>query len=357
MPVKLLVSARVAVPALIGWLRPVILLPPSVLAELPPEHLELILAHELAHLRRCDYLLNLLQTAIETLLFYHPAVWWVSYQIRMERESCCDEQVTATGNRLSYARALTALAELCREPRRLGSSDLALRADGGSFSARIRRVLKRPESSKAATPAWLGGLAALVLIAAMAATMAWAGKASNNEAAAETASTSRKKQRGRRPRPVQQQSPSSLAGSVAVPLSEEQRTAIARQIADVLDKAVAEHAEDAAVLAKLPFGTQSYQEGKDHTNRLMTWPAAIQSFRVSPDAKYNAACVQAAAKYLDDKRPQYRAAVCELLAYTFPCQIVDEGLLPRIAGCLGDFRQHWPGGTSSWGSETLISAG
>ena len=179
-PVRLLVSARVAVPALIGWLRPVILLPASVLAELPLQHLELILAHELAHLRRCDYLLNLLQTAIETLLFYHPAVWWVSRQIRVERESCCDEQAAAAGDRLSYARALTALAELCREPR-LASPGLALRADGGPFSARTRRVLKRPVRDTAATPARLGGLAALVLIAAMAGTMAWAGKASNNE--------------------------------------------------------------------------------------------------------------------------------------------------------------------------------
>ncbi len=165
-PVKLLVSARVAVPTLIGWLRPVILVPASVLAELPPQQLELILAHELAHLRRCDYLLNLVQTAIETLLFYHPAVWWVSRQIRVERESCCDEQAAAAGDRLAYARALASLAELCRQPR-LASPGLALGADGGSLSARIRRVLGLPSDTSFPTARSAGAILAMVAILAI----------------------------------------------------------------------------------------------------------------------------------------------------------------------------------------------
>ncbi len=103
--VKLVVSVEVAVPTLLGWLWPLVILPAAVLAELPPRQLEMILAHELAHLRRCDYLWNLVQTAIETLLFYHPAVWWVARQIRAEREMCCDQQaVAALGDRLGYAR-------------------------------------------------------------------------------------------------------------------------------------------------------------------------------------------------------------------------------------------------------------
>ncbi|MGA2064387.1 MAG: M56 family metallopeptidase [Thermoguttaceae bacterium] len=167
-PVKLLVSARVAVPTLIGWLRPVILVPASVLAELPPQQLELILAHELAHLRRCDYLLNLVQTAVETLLFYHPAVWWVSRQIRVERENCCDELAAAAGDRLLYARALASLAELCRQPPCLASSGLALGAAGGSLSARIRRVLRLPgEATISAAPS-AGAILALVAILATA---------------------------------------------------------------------------------------------------------------------------------------------------------------------------------------------
>src|SRR6185437_10408116 len=81
--VRLLESAAVRVPAVVGWLRPAILLPVGLLGGIAPEQLELILAHELAHIRRRDFLANLLQTAIETGLFYHPAVWWVSRTVRV----------------------------------------------------------------------------------------------------------------------------------------------------------------------------------------------------------------------------------------------------------------------------------
>src|SRR5258708_16026583 len=86
-------------------------LPASAVTGLSPTQLELILAHELAHIRRRDYLVNLLQTAVESLLFYHPAVWWVSRRMRIEREHCCDDlAVAAGGNAARYARALAALA-------------------------------------------------------------------------------------------------------------------------------------------------------------------------------------------------------------------------------------------------------
>ncbi len=80
--VTLLESGRVDVPTVIGWIRPVILLPASALSGLAPQQLEAILAHELAHVRRHDYVVNLLQTLVETVLFYHPAVWWLSRRIR-----------------------------------------------------------------------------------------------------------------------------------------------------------------------------------------------------------------------------------------------------------------------------------
>ena len=90
-PVKLLASQIAHVPMAIGWLRPVILLPISVMTGLDEDQLRAILAHELAHIRRYDYLVNILQSAIEVLLFYHPAVWWLSHRIRAERENCCDD--------------------------------------------------------------------------------------------------------------------------------------------------------------------------------------------------------------------------------------------------------------------------
>jgi beta-lactamase regulating signal transducer with metallopeptidase domain len=137
-PVRLLVSPRVDVPAVLGWLRPVVLAPVAALSGLPPEHVEALLAHELAHIRRHDYLINILQGIVETLLFYHPAVWWVSQQIRNERELCCDDlAVAATSDVLTYARALAEL-EACRPSR----MQTAVAADGGSLLQRIARLLE-----------------------------------------------------------------------------------------------------------------------------------------------------------------------------------------------------------------------
>ncbi|MDB6018358.1 MAG: TonB domain/peptidase domain protein [Pedosphaera sp.] len=140
-PVRLLQSALVEVPTVIGWLRPVILLPASCLVGLSPTQLESILAHELAHIRRHDYLVNLLQSAVETLLFYHPAVWWVSRRIRHERENCCDDlAVRVCGDRAVYARALATLEELRATP-----PQLALAANGAPLLDRIRRLAGRPD--------------------------------------------------------------------------------------------------------------------------------------------------------------------------------------------------------------------
>jgi len=135
--VRLAVSTNVSVPSVVGWLKPIILIPPSTIAGLTPLQLELILAHELAHIRRQDYLWNLMQLAVETLLFYHPVVRWVSHQGRLEREQCCDDMVVEKqGNAVEYARALTELESL-RHPR----SALLLGANGGQVLVRIHRLL------------------------------------------------------------------------------------------------------------------------------------------------------------------------------------------------------------------------
>jgi beta-lactamase regulating signal transducer with metallopeptidase domain len=111
--VRVLTASLPGGPSVIGWIKPVILIPAATIAGLTPEQLEMILAHELAHIRRFDYLVNLGQMLIETLLFYHPAVWWVSARIRQERELCCDDvAVGVCGNPISYVRALTALEKL-----------------------------------------------------------------------------------------------------------------------------------------------------------------------------------------------------------------------------------------------------
>jgi len=135
--VRVLISTIAEVPSVIGCLRPVILLPAASLMGLTPVQLEAVLAHELAHIRRLDYFMNILQMVTETLLFYHPAVWWTSRRIRLERELCCDDlAVRSCGDALTYARALTALEKL-----RVETPGLAMASTNGPLLYRIQRIL------------------------------------------------------------------------------------------------------------------------------------------------------------------------------------------------------------------------
>jgi len=137
--VRLLRSLRVEAPMVVGWIRPVILVPAAAFTGLSPAQIEAVLAHEMAHIRRCDFLVNLVQSIVETLLFFHPAVWWLSSRLRAERELCCDDTAVAfCGDRAVYARALATLEGL-RQP---APAELRLGADGGSLMTRIRRLLQ-----------------------------------------------------------------------------------------------------------------------------------------------------------------------------------------------------------------------
>ncbi|MDA1305774.1 MAG: polysaccharide biosynthesis/export family protein [Acidobacteria bacterium] len=161
--VQVVESSRVAVPMMIGWLRPIVLMPPAALAGLSPVQLEAILAHEFAHIRRHDYLVNLLQTVVETTLFFHPAVWWLSREIRRERELCCDDLAVSVCDRVTYATALSTLAHI-RQP------SLALAATDGALRDRVRRIIT-PSSTESAKGGWMAMLpiALVVLLAAPAA--------------------------------------------------------------------------------------------------------------------------------------------------------------------------------------------
>ena len=155
-------SALVDVPTVVGWLRPAILLPIAALASLSPSQIEAILAHELAHIRRHDYAVNVLQTIAETLLFYHPAVWWLSKRIRIEREHCCDDiAIAICGDPVSYAHAL---AEL--ETWRTASAAMAMAATGGSLLGRVRRILHAPIAEEPRSPSWAVTLALTMVFTA-----------------------------------------------------------------------------------------------------------------------------------------------------------------------------------------------
>jgi beta-lactamase regulating signal transducer with metallopeptidase domain len=162
--VGILASAAADVPLAIGWLRPVVLLPVTALTALTPDQIEMLLAHELAHIRRHDYLVNLAQTALENALFYHPAVWWLSGRIRAEREHCCDDLAVAVcGDRLGYARALAALEGIAGR-----SPAFAVAADGGSLLGRIQRLLGRERRRRYAPPTWIVALLPVPAILAVA---------------------------------------------------------------------------------------------------------------------------------------------------------------------------------------------
>ena len=110
--VLLRISNAIASPITVGTVRAIVLLPVSAVTLLGPDELEVVLAHELAHVRRADFLWNLVQTLVETLFFFHPAVWWISGRVRHERELCCDDlALKVCPNPVVYASALFHLEE------------------------------------------------------------------------------------------------------------------------------------------------------------------------------------------------------------------------------------------------------
>jgi beta-lactamase regulating signal transducer with metallopeptidase domain len=158
-PVGYAHSEIVAAPAVVGWLRPVVLIPLSALAGLSVEQLEGVVAHELAHIKRFDGLVNLFQIAAETLLFYHPAAWWVNRVIRAEREHCCDDMAVAVcGNAHEYALALATMSA------RSASSACAMAVDGGDLKARVRRLLGLQEITRGGSRAGWAALAVLCAV-------------------------------------------------------------------------------------------------------------------------------------------------------------------------------------------------
>jgi beta-lactamase regulating signal transducer with metallopeptidase domain len=158
--VRIIESATVSAPLTIGWLKPVVLLPATALTGLTPDQIVALLAHEFAHIRRHDYLVNLLQSAVETLLFYHPAVWWASSHVRREREHCCDDAAIRICDRLVYATALADLAAAAIQHR------VAMAASGGPLLGRVNRILGNPEGAVRGSAGWVPAFV-IMLIAGM----------------------------------------------------------------------------------------------------------------------------------------------------------------------------------------------
>ncbi len=161
---RLLVSMTVEVPMVIGWLRPAVLLPASMASGLTVSQLEMLLAHELAHVKRFDYLVNLLQTLVELLLFFHPCVKWISNQVKAEREYCCDDiAVNCCGNAVAYATTL-ADAEMLR-PHNI--PQLAMAATGGDLKKRVFRIVGQHSCAPKYAGQWLIGCFSLVFVGSL----------------------------------------------------------------------------------------------------------------------------------------------------------------------------------------------
>lgn len=167
--VPVLASVRVATPTLVGWVKPAVVLPLAVLARMPPAQIDLVLAHELAHLKRLDHLANLFQVVLETLFFYHPAVHWISREARNERELCCDAvalRVTG-GERRDFVAALAGLEEF-----RVGHAGLALAASGGVLVERAWFIAGGVPQRK---PTHLRGNIAVAVAAVLLLGLGWTG--------------------------------------------------------------------------------------------------------------------------------------------------------------------------------------
>ena len=132
---RVFACVRVGQAVAVGFIRPVVLIPASWLTQLTPQMIEAIIAHELAHIRRWDLWINLVQRVIETLLFYHPAVWWLSSRIRLEREMCCDEIAAECFDRVLYARSLESVAKIGQ-----GNLLMATSISGGRKMKLLNRI-------------------------------------------------------------------------------------------------------------------------------------------------------------------------------------------------------------------------
>jgi polyhydroxyalkanoate synthesis regulator phasin len=148
--VKLLQSGLIEVPMVVGWLSPVILVPAAAFTALTPEQLRMVLAHELTHIRRHDHLVNMVQGVVEVILFFHPVTWWLSRQIRIEREHCCDSaSIVSVGTPKSLVEALLKLESL-----RAPNPSTTIAATGGTFMQRIQRILTTSNNHPPTRSGW-----------------------------------------------------------------------------------------------------------------------------------------------------------------------------------------------------------
>jgi beta-lactamase regulating signal transducer with metallopeptidase domain len=175
--VELVKSTMIGTPVAFGVLKPIILMPAALFLQMSPREIELIIAHELTHISRYDPLVNIFQSFAEVVLFYHPGIWWISSEIRREREFAADNLVTeiAGVSHAVYAATLVNLEEI-RLRANYDAPRLATAADGGNLMQRVKRILQKKTEIRRTSSAWPAGLA-LLLISAVVTSAFWANNA------------------------------------------------------------------------------------------------------------------------------------------------------------------------------------
>ncbi|NQZ87172.1 MAG: energy transducer TonB [Colwellia sp.] len=164
---QILISLKNDVPMAIGWIKPVVLIPITMLSGLTPAQLDMLILHELAHIRRHDYLVNFIQTLVEIFLFFHPGVRWVSKQMRNEREYCSDDiAVQHCGNPIAYAHTLADTASICDSHRNHSIPAMAMAASGGDLKQRVIRLIDQNQhcSTTNNSGQWLASIAIILSI-------------------------------------------------------------------------------------------------------------------------------------------------------------------------------------------------
>jgi beta-lactamase regulating signal transducer with metallopeptidase domain/outer membrane biosynthesis protein TonB len=167
---QILISLKNDIPMAIGWIKPVVLIPVTMLSGLTPSQLDMLILHELAHIRRHDYLVNFIQTLVEILLFFHPGVRWVSKQMRNEREYCSDDiAVQHSGNPVAYAHTLADTASICNSHRHHSIPAMAMAASGGDLKQRVLRLIDQNQhcSTTNNSGKWLASVAIIFSIIAV----------------------------------------------------------------------------------------------------------------------------------------------------------------------------------------------
>ncbi len=293
--IKLLESARASVPMTIGWIKPVVLLPVGMASGLTIKQLEAILAHELAHIKRYDYLVNIFQNFIEIVFFFHPATWFISGKVRDERENCCDDfAVEICGDSLVLAKALTQVASYQQQPRLA----MAFGAKRQTFMDRIKRIIGINDTKPMSYGNWAAVLG-MILVVALGITYA------QNEIKKDSPTAKDEKSTVSKVDAINNVAPVSVADNVAMPADTSKLDEVEAEM-EVLSKEMEKYSMEMEVLSrqmedKARPMDKLYAEMAQYSNKMRVPQRKIQDLSIQMQ-EVSLAMQKIHNKYMDEDR-------------------------------------------------------